>query len=99
MPKLKVFGTALMISREDAAKLKLPSHVRQARVFVACPSMAAAARAFGISNYEARNYVGETGNESEVCYAMSSPGTVFATGMNYDKDAIVIALRAPKTGA
>jgi hypothetical protein len=75
--KLKVFGHTGFVRPEEAKKLGLKDHARQARVVIAAPSKAAAARTLGIKMHYFNSYVCETGNPTEVEAAMSRPGVVF----------------------
>lgn len=61
---MKVWGTNIFWQGE------------QRRAVVAAKSQKEAARLFGVSLYELRNYASETGNEVEVRIASESPGRV-----------------------
>lgn len=63
--RLKVFATAVMG----------PGH-KQMRAVVATTSRKAAAELLGLSNYEASQWMTESGNEKEVDAALVVPGQV-----------------------
>lgn len=98
MGKLKVFGTMTIATKEQAKQIGLVGHHCQIRVTVAAPSRKAAAAAFGISAYEARKYMTETGNDIEVARALASPGTVFGASIYYDGSPVIeISQHTPAT--
>jgi hypothetical protein len=73
MAEYKVWRSVLQIHENDH---------RQAEVIVAAKSRAAAARAFGCSDHDLKNYGGETGNDIQITTAMAATGTVFWKPLN-----------------
>lgn len=61
---------------------------KQVRAIVAAQSFAAASRASEAANLGKirREYVSVTGNQDELEVALSDPGTVFVTSLNYPRD-------------
>jgi hypothetical protein len=78
MADYKVWRTVLQIHENDH---------KQAELIVAAKSRAAAARAFGCSDYDLKNFGSETGNDVQIAVAMAAAGTVFYKPLNDVSDA------------
>lgn len=72
---MKVFGTALFFRQG-----------KQKRAIVAAKSRKEAAKHFNISSYMLQQYGAVTSNEQEVKLALSEPGTVFISDINYGRN-------------
>jgi hypothetical protein len=79
MKKMKVWSLVVFRHQHPYGTL---AH-GQVRAVVAAKNRAAAARAFKVQDRELKNYGSETGNDDAIAVAMSKPGTVFITSLNY----------------
>ena len=71
---IKVYGMTIM------------QRTGQYRAVVACKTQAEAARAFGVSLHEFRNYGCQTSNLREIEAAMKEPGQIFGRPLNSRDD-------------
>lgn len=92
--ELKVFGTTVMASGDEAQALGLNygNGNRQVRAIVAATTRVDAAKAFGMSVSQANGFMSATGNTVELETALAKPGQVFACRMDDHKKATFIEI-------
>lgn len=76
--ELKVFSYTLSCSPDENEALGARKHTRQIKAVVATTTKREAIEKFGVTQSEARDYMGETGHKPSVDIAISKPGQVFA---------------------
>lgn len=84
--ELKVFGMIIASFGGEAQRLGSRQHIRQIRAVVATTTKKEAIEKLGITATDARDHLGETGNEQEIKIAMSKPGQVFASAIDAYSD-------------
>lgn len=84
MAKLKVFVTDhARINRDLLRAVGSSDWAQQGKAIVATTTQANAARLFGMSTHMLRAYGSETSNDEQIRVAMSEPGVVFVSTVDF----------------